>query len=143
MSGWTASPVISSCQKQGFNRQGEEMKMHAMKSYSMEVYPPAELAQYMQQPSPDVVAHLKRQGVDIRQFNRRRVAFLAKLSLPNEPEDSAAEITLVSEQRQEGGVYKHETLLPRNMLCLRDSPVDTVLASLNHALQRYNWYPPY
>ena len=140
---WTAGPIISSQERKGFNRAGVEMKMRDMKTYLLEVYPPAELAQFMQQPSPDVVDHLKHEGIDTQHLNRRHVSFLARVSLPDEPEDSAVDITLISEQRQNGGVYKHETNFPRNMLCFRESPIDTVLDSLNHALHRYNWYPPY
>ena len=140
---WTAGPIIESHDSKGFNRTGSEMKMRDMKTYLFEVYPPTELAQFMQQPSPDVLYHLKQEGIDIDHLDKRHVSFLAQVRLPVDAEDSAVDITLISEQPQNGGVYKQEISIPRNMLCVRDSPVDTVLASLNHALHRYNWYPPY
>lgn len=143
MSRWTAGHIISSHESKGFNRTGQEMKMRNMKTYIFEVYPPKKLAQFMQQPSPDIIDHLKHEGIDTHSLNRRQVSFLARVSLPNDIEFSAVEITLISEQRQNGGVYRHEINFPQNMLCLRESPVDTILDSLNNALHRYNWYPPY
>jgi len=100
----------------------------------------------MQQPSPDITRHLADEGVDITHLDKRQVSFLAYVSLPtnqDEPEDSAVEITLISKQRQDGGVYKHEMKLPQRMLQVRLCPVETVLDSLNYALHRHNWYPSY
>ena len=140
---WTAGPIINSNDSKGFTREGLEMKTLDMKTYLLEVFPPLELAQMMQQPSPDVVNHLKHQGVDTVHLNKRFVSFLAQVSLPSTPDSSALEITLISEQRQNGGLYKQEINVPRNMLRLRESAVDTVLDSLNHAYHEHNWYPPY
>ncbi len=142
-SGWTAGPIIDSYERKGFNRTGSEMKMLAVKTYLLKVFPPQPLAQRMQRPSPDVLAHLEHEGIDTHRLDKRDVAFLAHVTLPIDPEDSAVEITLISEQRQNGGVYKQETRVPRDMLCIRASPVDTVLDSLNNALNVYQWYPPF
>lgn len=140
---WTAGPIINSHDSKGFTRDGIEMKTLDMKTYLLEVFPPAQLARLMQQPSPDVVDHLEHEGVDTHHLNKRYVSFLAQVNLPCTLESSALEITLISEQRQDGGVYKHEINVPRHMLCLRESPVDTVLDSLNNAFHEHNWYPPY
>jgi len=140
---WTAGPIISSHESKGFNRDGIEMATLDMKTYLFEVFPPAELAKLMQQPSPDVINHLEQEGVDTRLLNKRHVSFLAQVSLPRKPDESAVDITLISEQRHNGGVYKHEINVPRHMLCIKDTPVDTVLDSLNNAYHEYNWYPPY
>ncbi|MGY6274866.1 hypothetical protein [Methylomonas sp. MgM2] len=143
LSAWTAGPIVNIQHRKGFNRAGEEMKTLDIKSYVLEVFPPAELAELMQQPSPDVVSHLAHEGVDTRHLNKRHVSFLAYVGLPCFPDESAVEVTLVSEQRQNGGIYKQEINIPRHMLRIRESPSDTVLDSLNNALQNYNWYPPY
>lgn len=140
---WSAGPIIDSHEGRGFNRSGEEMLVHDLTTYVMEVFPPEKLAKHMQQPSPDIVNHLQMEGIDPQQLNKRRVSFLAHVSLPDTPEDSAVEVVLTSSQRQDGGVYKHEIRIPRHMLCVRESPVDTVLDSLNNAWQHHNWYPPY
>ncbi|MGR8930278.1 MAG: hypothetical protein ACU836_06520 [Gammaproteobacteria bacterium] len=140
---WTAGPVISCQETKGFSRDGLEMKTVDMKAYQLEVYPPPKLAEMMQQPSPDVVSHLEHEGVDTHHLNKRYVSFLAQVRLPCGNEASAAEITLISEQRQNGGIYKHEITVPRNMLCVRESPVETVVDSLNNAFHEHNWYPPY
>lgn len=143
MSSWTAGPIISSHASKGFNRDGLEMKTLDMKTHILEVFPPSELAKLMQQPPPDIIDHLEHEGTDTHHLNKRHVSFLAQVSLPVSPEDSAVEITLISEQRQDGGVYKHEISVPRHLLCVRNSPVDTVLDSLNYAYHEHNWYPPY
>lgn len=142
MSSWTAGPIISSYDRKGFNREGVEMKTVDMKTYILEVFPPAELAGLMQQPSPDVASHLQHEGAATR-CGDESVSFLAQVSLPCRPDDSTVEITLISEQRQNGGIYKQEINIPRHMLSVKPSPVDTVLDSLNTALHEYNWYPPY
>jgi hypothetical protein len=97
----------------------------------------------MQQPAPDISHHLKEEGLDSNEMNRRFVSFVAHVSLPCKKEDSAIEITLKSEQRQNGGVYEQEISIPRNMICVRESPIATILDSLNNALHKHHWYPPY
>ncbi len=140
---WTAGPIISSHEGKGFNHTGLAMKVIDVKTYIFEVFPPDELAKRIQQPSADIVTHLEHEGIDSRHLNRRHVSFLAQVSLPCDPEDSSVKITLMSEQRQNGGIYKQETSIPEYMICVRRSPADTALDSLNYALNAYNWYPPY
>jgi hypothetical protein len=140
---WTAGPVISVHERKGFNRDGEEMKSLNLKIYVLEVFPPVELRGLMQQPSPDIVDHLSHRGIDTCHLDKRDVSFLAYVSMPIVPEESAVMVNLVSEQRENGGIYKHEIEIPKQMLYIRESPLDTVLDSLNNAFHRYNWYPPY
>ncbi len=140
---WTAGPVIDSHDAKGFNRSGEEMKVHDMTTYDLEVFPPQELASHMQQPSPDIAGHSRSEGADRYSTNKGRVSFLAHVSMPHTADDSAVEIILVSTQSQDGGIYKHEIEIPRHLLCVRDSPVDTVLETLNNAWRHHRWYPPY
>lgn len=140
---WTAGPVINSHEGKGFNRTGEAMRVHRMTTTTIKVFPPEELAHRMRQPSPDIVDHLQQEGIDPDEFEKKEVSFLAEVSLPRVPETSAVKIILTSTQRQDGGIYKPEISLPRHMLCVRESPVDTVIDSLNNAWLRYHWYPPY
>lgn len=140
---WTAGPLIDTQEGKGFNRSGETMQVHTTNNYFFEVYPPDELAEQMQQPSPDIVNHLKQEGVEIGVSNKSRVSFLARVCLPCSPERSAVEVILTSTQRQNGGVYKHQTSIPRQMLRVHESAVETLLDSLNNAWHRHHWYPPY
>ena len=140
---WTAGSIISSHKKKGLDHTGTEMKVVDMDLYILEVFPPKEVAKHMQQPAPDISHHLEEEGLDSNEMNRRFVSFVAHVSLPCKKEDSAVEITLKSEQRQNGGVYEQEISIPRNMICVRESPIATVLDSLNNALHKHHWYPPY
>ena len=140
---WTAGPIIDSYERKGFNRSGEEMLVHELTTYQLEVFPPEELANQMQQSAPDIADHLLQESTDPHPMKVGRVSFLARVSLPNTPEESAAEVILTSTQPEDGGVYKHEIELPRHLLHVRESPIDTVLDSLNIAWQQHKWYPPY
>ena len=143
---WRAGPITSNHSRKGFTRDGSEMKVVNMTTYILEVFPPNELGVHMQLPAPDITRHLAVEGVDIGHLDRRHVSFLAYVSLPQAPddfEDTAAEIVLISMQRQDGGVYKHDTKIPQHMLQVRKCPIETALDSLNHALHQHNWYPSY
>lgn len=142
-SDWTAGPIISSHKRQGFDHSGTEMKIVAMEMFILEVFPPREVAKHMEQPAPDISHHLDHEGVDIEHLHRRFVSFMAHVRLPLNPEDSGAEITLKSEQRQNGGIYEQEIQVPEDMICVRETAQETVLDSLNNALHNHQWYPPY
>lgn len=140
---WTAGPVLSSHKRKGFDHTGMEIRVIDMELYVLEVFPPRQVARHMGQPAPDISQHLENEGLDSHKLNKRLVSFIAHVSLPLNVKDSGVEITLKSEQRQNGGVYEQETSVPLNMICVSESPVATVLDSLNKALHEYNWYPPY
>jgi len=140
---WTAGPIISRHKCKGLDHTGTEMKVVDMEMYILEVFPPREVAKHMEQPAPDITHHLEEEGVDISHLHRRFVSFIAHVSLPLSADDCGVEITLKSEQRQNGGVYEQETSVPLDMICICESPIDTVLDSLNKALYEHNWYPPY
>ncbi|NOQ14793.1 MAG: hypothetical protein GQ583_10020 [Methyloprofundus sp.] len=140
---WTAGPIISSHKRKGLDHTGDQMKMIDMELYILEVFPPKEVAKHMQQLAPDISYHLEEEGLDSSKMNRRFVSFIAHVSLPYKAEELAVEITLKSGQRQNGGVYEQEISIPQNMICVRESPVATVLDSLNNALHKHHWYPPY
>ena len=143
ISDWTSGPIVSRHKRQGLDHSGTEMKVVAMEMFMLEVFPPREVAKHMEQPAPDISHHLKDEGVDIEHLHRRFVSFMAHVSLPLNPEDSGAEITLKSEQRQNGGIYEQEIRVPEDMICVRGTVQETVLASLNNALHNHRWYPPY
>ena len=139
---WTAGPIMSSHKRKGFDHSGTEMRVVDMEMFSLEVFPPREVAKHMEQPAPDITHHLE-EGVDFSHLHRRFVSFVAHVSLPLNTEEQGVEITLKSEQSLNGGIYEQETSVPLHMICIRESPIDTVLDSLNKALHEHNWYPPY
>ena len=140
---WTAGSIINSHKGKRFDHTGSMLGLIDIETYIMKVFPPSEVAKHMQQPAPDIIHHLQDKGLDTSKMHRRFVSFIAQVSLPYKVDSPVVEITLKSEQRENNGVYAQETSIPRRMICVRESPTDMVLDSLNNALHEYHWYPPY
>ena len=141
---WTAGSIISTYTGKKFDHTGSVLRLIEIETYVLKVFPPSNVAKHMQQPAPDIISHLEDRGLDTSKMHKRFVSFIAQVSLPYKVDSSSVvEITLKSEQRQNNGVYAQETSVPRRMLCISESPTDTVLVSLNNALQEHNWFPPY
>ena len=140
---WTAGSIISTHKGKAFDHTGSILGLIDIETYILKVFPPSEVAKHMQQPAPDMIHHLQEEDLDTSKMNREIVSFIAHVSLPYRVENSVVEITLKSEQYQNNGVYALETSIPKHMVCVRESPIDTVLDSLNNALHEHHWYPPY
>ena len=90
------------------------MRVVEMEMYSLEVFPPREVAKHMEQPAPDIIHHLEEEEeVNISHLHRRFVSFIAHVSLPLNAEDSGVEITLKSKQRLNG-----EGVMNKKPVCL-------------------------
>ena len=140
---WTAGPFIKTYKGKRFDHTGLMLGLIDIKTYVLKVFPPSEVAKQMQKPAPDIIHHLQREGLDTSKMHRRLVSFIAQVSFPYKVNNSLVEIILKSEQRQNGGIYAQETSIPRHMICVRESPTDTVLFSLDNALHEHHWCPPY
>jgi len=99
-------------------------------SYIMEVFPPDVLSQRMQQCRGDTP----------ESDSQTKVGFIATITTPGIANTIPTEITLKSELR---GIYARESVVPNEMICIRNDPTDTVMATLNKALKEKSWYPAY
>ena len=68
------------------------------------------------------------------------ISFIAKISFLKEKNRVPYEMIMKSLRN---GIYARETLFPTDLFCIRDTPEDTVLASLNNAWVKQRWNPVY
>lgn len=127
---WRAGRLLNIGKRKRLNlTENPGIKILDIVTYVLEVFPSEPISQHMRLVVYEGMNH-----------DDEDMAFIAKISFLDDIKLMPVEMKLKSLRN---GVYAHESLFPKDLICLRKTPEETVLASLNNAWEKRHWCPFY
>lgn len=125
---WNSGKLLNVVKAKKFNfTENPGIELLEINTYFIEVFPSVMISKYM--------------GLVVNKlFNDGDIGFIAQISFSDDLGIAPIELRIKSLRN---GIYAHETVFPKQLFCLRETPLETVVASLNNAWEKQHWCPVY